>query len=180
MNIVKKSGSCCGSGKVCGCQSTIKPITSNQLIIDFLYLDLSVCTRCQNTDSTLDEALSEVEQVLKATGMQVVVNKIKIDSEETAIRHHFISSPTLRLNSQDIQLNLKENLCESCGDLCGEAVDCRIWVYKGVEYTAPPKAMIIEAILQRVYGPAVRPSKEAPYKVPDNLKKYFQAMNSKK
>lgn len=56
------------------------------------------------------------------------------------------------MNGRDIQLEVKESLCDSCGDLCGDTVDCRIWVYQGKDYTIPPKAMIIEAILREVYG----------------------------
>ncbi len=46
----------------------------------------------------------------------------------------------------------KESKCESCGDLCGDDVDCRIWLYQGKEYTSPPPAMIVDAILREVYG----------------------------
>ncbi|WP_459927184.1 DUF2703 domain-containing protein [Desulfosporosinus burensis] len=35
--------------------------------MDFLFLDVSVCTRCQGADTSLDEALSEVSKVLEAT-----------------------------------------------------------------------------------------------------------------
>jgi len=34
----------------------------------------------------------------------------------------------------------------------GRDVDCREWVYQGKEYTASPKAMIIDAIFREVYG----------------------------
>jgi len=109
------------------------------LVIDFLYLDLSVCTRCQGTDTSLDEALAEVSRVLEATGTEVIVNKINVNTEELAIKHRFLSSPTIRVNGHDIQMEVKESLCESCGDLCGDEVDCRVWVYQGKEYTVPPK-----------------------------------------
>jgi len=143
--------------------------------IDFLYLDLSTCTRCQGTDRSLEEALDEVSQVLKATGTEVVVNKINITSEELAIKHRFVSSPTIRVNGRDIQMEVKESLCESCGDLCGEDVDCRVWVYEGEEYTVPPKAMIIEAILNAVFGRQDSGPAEQPYVLPENLKRFYAA-----
>jgi len=179
MKVIKKSQGCCGKGQVCGCQESVHPIISNQLIIDFLYLDLSVCSRCQSTDTSLDEALSEVSHVLKSTGIDVVIHKIQISSEALAIQHRFMSSPTIRLNGEDIQLESRESLCESCGDLCGDEVDCRVWVYKGTEYNAPPKAMIIEAILHKVYGHPSSKVKETPYVLPQNLKKFFAGMTSK-
>ncbi len=72
--------------------------------IDFLYLDLSVCTRCQGTDNSLDEAIAEVSQILKATDVDVVVNKINVTTEEQAEALQFESSPTIRVNGRDIQL----------------------------------------------------------------------------
>ena len=48
-------------------------------------------------------------------------------------------------------MEIKESLCESCVDLCGDEVDCRVWVYK-VKNTMFLKAMIIDAILREVYS----------------------------
>lgn len=154
---------------------------NTKLDIEFMYLDLSVCTWCQSTESNLEEAISEVAQVLKATGVEVNLRKIHIQSEEQAKELGFISSPTIRINGQDIQLDVKEALCDSCGDLCGDTVDCRIWTYRGKEYTAPPKGMIIDAVLGAIYG-GTKESIEAPVKageVPDNLRKFFAAKRRK-
>ncbi len=180
---------CCGSNPEDALKNTQGNPTENTpdntgdqrlIVIDFLYLDLSVCTRCQGTDSRLDEALAEVAHVLEATGVKVVLNKINVDSEELAVKHKFISSPTIRINRQDIQLEVKENLCESCGDLCGDQVDCRVWVYQGKEYSVPPKAMIIEAILKEVYGGNQGSDvTEQEYVLPENLKQFYAAMKSK-
>ena len=151
------------------------------LDIEFMYLDLSVCTWCQSTESNLEEAISEVAKVLKATGVDVNLRKIHIQSEEQARELRFLSSPTIRINGRDIQLDGKESNCESCGDLCGEDVDCRIWIYQGKEYTAPPKGMIIDAVLREVYGGALQ-SIEKPAQseeVPDNLRKFFAAKHRK-
>lgn len=146
-------------------------------MIDFLYLDLRVCTRCQGTDQSLEDALAEVSGLLGAAGAEVIVNKINVTSEELAIQHRFVSSPTIRVNGRDIQMEVKESLCESCGDLCGEDVDCRVWVYQGNEYTVPPKAMIIEAILKEVYGGHSSSPVEPEYVLPENLKRYYAAIN---
>ena len=173
------SGSCsCGSG--CGCgTSTDVQVEKKSIVIDFLFLDLSVCTRCQGTGTSLDEALQEVSKILEATGVDVVVNKINVVTEELAKQHKFISSPTIRVNGRDIQMDAKESLCESCADLSGDDVDCRVWVYQGKEYTVPPKAMIIEAILKEVYGRDSKEQEVAEYSLPDNLKKFYEAMKNK-
>lgn len=90
--------------------------------------------------------------MLEVTGIEVVVNKVNVLSEEQAKEYQFVSSPTIRINGCDIQIEVKESPCESCGDLCGDNVDCRVWKYQGEEYTIPPKSMIIEAILKEIYG----------------------------
>lgn len=151
------------------------------LNIEFMYIDLSVCMRCQGTESNLEEAVTEVAQVLKATGVDVNVKKIHIQSEEQASELGFVSSPTIRINGKDIELDVKENLCESCGDLCGKDVDCRIWTYQGKEYTTPPKGMIIDAILREIYGGSKEITETLPTtrEVTENLKRFFAAKRSK-
>jgi len=170
----KTSDCSCGPG--CCDASTDMKAKNKRIIIDFLYLDLSVCTRCQGTDTNLDEALAEVSKVLEATGVEVILNKINVLSEELARQHRFISSPTIRVNGHDIQMDAKESLCESCGDLCGDEVDCRVWVYQGKEYTIPPKAMIIEAILKEVYGNESKDNEEKEFILPENLKHFYESM----
>ena len=55
---------CCSCGS--GCCTPQKE--KRKITIDFLYLDLSVCTRCQGTDSVMDEAIAEVAQGFKSGG----------------------------------------------------------------------------------------------------------------
>lgn len=183
---------CCQpKNKNCGCNTGCcedieesQREESKKIIIDFLYLDLSICNRCQGTDEGLDKAIEDVAEVLKLTGIEVVVNKIHITNKEMAIQHKFVSSPTIRVNGKDIQMEVKESLCESCGDLCGDDVDCRVWVYKGKEYNVPPKAMIIDAILQAVYGDSKTPvedeNNKETYKLPENLRKFFESIDKNK
>lgn len=169
------SSNCCSCRGGCCTPSQEK----KQIVIDFLYLDLSVCGRCQGTERNLDEAVNEVSKVLGVAGFEVVVNKINITSKELAVEHEFISSPTIRINGKDIQLEARESLCEDCGDLCDEAVDCRVWVYEDIEYTQSPKALIINAILKEVYGGGeTSPGKKEEYRLPHNLKVFFDGLNN--
>ncbi len=179
----------------CGCESPVKPVAEGRcsgvaakeinccvsgerqekkLTIEFMYIDLTVCDRCLGTDASLEEAVAEVASVLMATGFEIEVLKILVETEEQARDLGFVSSPTIRINGQDIQLDVKESLCESCGDVCGDEVDCRVWVWQGQEYTTPPKAMIVDAILRHVYG-GQQETQQILKEVPDNLKKFFAA-----
>ena len=154
---------------------------SKQVVIDFLYLDLSVCQRCQGADQNLSEALEEVTKVLSSAGYVVQVNRIHMATKELAIQYEFLSSPTIRVNGQDIVLEVTESTCQDCGDLCGDSVDCRSWVYEGREYAEPPKAMIIASILKRVFGgEAVVAQPKEPYVLPENLKLFFEGLETAK
>lgn len=174
-----KDAAGCSCGTDCCDTSKEKENNERSIVIDLLYLDLSVCTRCQGTDTSLDNALDDVAKVLEATGVEVVVNKVHVVSEELANEYQFVSSPTIRVNGRDIQMEVKESLCESCGDLCGDDVDCRVWVYQGQEYTVPPKAMITEAILKEVYGNDEKREAKREYNMPENLKRFYEIMKSK-
>ena len=123
---------------------------AKQLTIDFLYLDLSVCDRCQAADKVLDEALSGMRGLLPS---RVTVNKFHVSKSEV---DESFRSPTIRINGRDIEEILteefnviedqKDNECKPCSDVCDEDTLCRVYEYRGKEYTAIPKEMIQEAI----------------------------------
>lgn len=162
---------CCCSSENCCTQPQPKKVIS----IDFLYLDLSICGRCQDTEKALDEAISSIAVVLNAAGYEVKVTKVNITTRELAIKHRFLSSPTIRVNGNDIAIELKESLCEDCGELCGDDVDCRVWAYNGVEYTVPPRELIVDAILREVYGEKQGEPNPETYQLPANMEAYFAA-----
>ncbi|MEL7570428.1 MAG: DUF2703 domain-containing protein [Eubacteriaceae bacterium] len=167
---------CCSCGNDC-CGTSIE---KRKLVIDFLFLDLSVCTRCQGTENSLEESLDEVAKVLQAADIEVRLNKVNVNTKELAEQYKFISSPTIRINGKDIQMDVKESICESCGDLCGDEVNCRVWLYNGQEYTIPPKAMIIEAILKNVYGANCDEDIiDQDYVMPENLVHFYNVTANK-
>lgn len=169
------SQSCCSCGSAC-----CEPKPAKKMVnIEFLYLDLSVCERCQGTESNLDSAIKDLSAVLQAAGYEVALSKINITSPELAIEHEFLSSPTIRVNGKDIAMEVRETLCEECGDLCGSDTECRSWVYEGVEYSEPPKAMIIEAVLKEVFGGGEKSEQVKPYVLPKNLETFFAGLENK-
>src|SRR5688500_14156302 len=128
--------------------------SAEKLIIDFLYLDLTTCTRCRGTDRSLDAGLAAVGDVLAAAGVKVEVRKVHIRSAAEARAWRFVSSPTGRINAVDIAVELRESSCgsEACVDGCGDHIDCRVWVFGGREYTEPPRGLIVDAVLRQMYG----------------------------
>lgn len=176
----KSNCGCCSCGSDCCGGGENAKTNTRRVVIDFLYLDLSTCTWCQGTDKNLEAALEGISNVLELAGIEVELNKINVTSKELAIKHKFVSSPTIRVNGKDIQMEVRESKCESCGDLCGDDINCRVWVYNGEEYTIPPKALITEGILKGIFGNEDTTYEDEEYTLPENLKKFYDAMNDKK
>jgi hypothetical protein len=151
------------------------PDSAQKLIIDFLYLDLTTCTRCRGTDRSLEAALTAVADVLTAGGVEVEVRKVHIQSEAEARAWHFVSSPTIRMNGADVAFELRESSCgsEACVDGCGDHIACRVWVFGDREYTEPPVELIVDALLRHVYGQPADQVEDRPYRLPDNLQRFF-------
>jgi len=171
--------SCCGPQAAPCCESQTASCCAGaekKLDIDFLYLDLTTCERCQSTDSSLKEALSVLSGVFDTLGYAVNLNEVNIASRELAEQYRFVSSPTIRVNGVDINTDVKESDCADCGSLCGDSVDCRVFTYEGKDYEQPPAAMIVDGILRVLYGNVEK--SEVSYTLPDNLEKFFSGVEA--
>jgi hypothetical protein len=151
--------------------------------IDLLALDLSQCTRCLGTLVNIERAIDAVKPALYAMGTDARFRKTVIDSEEQAHQYRFVSSPTVRINGQDIVFETRESKCDSCTDLCGcpEGTSCRVWRYHGKEYTEAPVALVVEALLKhmRFTGtPAVATLPDEG--VPENLQRFFASRSRRR
>jgi hypothetical protein len=156
--------------------------TRKKVEIDFMFIDLDVCTRCKGTDESLASALQAVRGVLESAGVEVMVRKTLVATEEQARQLGFVSSPTIRVNGRDVALELRDSSCASCGEACGcpGGIDCRLWLYQGEDHTIAPVPMIVDAILAAVYGTKeVMPAPSQPGTVPQNLKRFFAAKAAK-
>ena len=151
--------------------------------IELFALDLSTCSRCTATLRNIEKAIEAVQQALKITRTDVRLHKILIDSEEQAGKHHFVTSPTVRVNGRDIAFKTLESHCDSCTDLCGceEGTNCRVWLYQGREYNEAPVGLIVEAILSEFYARASwAPPKPVEFTgVNKNLQRFFSSKAKK-
>lgn len=143
-----------------------------------LALDLDTCDRCTDTDATIESVVADVRPVLAEVGVELRFRKTVVKTAEQAMALRLETSPTVRLNGRDIPIEFRESRCRDCTTLCGGNADteCRVWVWRGKEYTVAPKGLIIDAIL-RAY-PAIgdgRESSRRPYSLPDNLRRFFEA-----
>jgi uncharacterized protein DUF2703 len=157
--------------------TTSKSIPTSQIVkVDFLYLDLTTCSRCRASDATLDAAVEIVRPMLDSVGASIEVRKTLVETEERARTLGFVSSPTIRVNGRDIAGELIESSCSECDELCGcdGGVDCRVWDYRGEQHTEAPTGLIVEAILAEFEPSGTTRSEETPFMdVPENLKRFF-------
>jgi hypothetical protein len=151
--------------------------TLREIDLELLALDLTSCTRCVGTLANMEKAIGILQQVLQVTGFAVHVQKRLITSEDQARQYHFVTSPTLRINGQDIALETLESACDSCTEQCGcpAGTRCRVWRYQGLEYTEAPVGLIVEAVLHTIYSSQTQAaSASVGYTgVPENLQRVF-------
>ena len=98
---------------------------------------------------------------------------------DMAIQHQFVSSPTIRVNGQDICKSVAENSCGCCSEISSTDVECRLFEYNGKTYEVPPKEMLAEGILQIIFGRYGEGSSSDKYEFPENLKNFFDGKNIK-
>ena len=158
--------------------TTTTPAPVDLLLIEFLYLDLSTCQRCRGTDEVLSQALELSSPALEAMGLAAEIRKVHVQSEDQAIEEDFVASPTIRVNGVDIHPEILLNSCKDCGDLCGcaEGVDCRVWRYRGEEFTEPPVSLVVEAIMAAAVGrrtPGTSGTAPVSERARKNMQKYF-------
>ena len=164
-----KEESCC----CCGSAST----PEKEIKIEYLFLDLTTCDRCIGTDAVLDQVVEVLRPALELAGYQVNYKKQEISTAELAQHYHFLSSPTILVNGQDIFGTIIESSCGCCGDIAGVQVDCRVFEHKGKTYEVPTKEMLSDAILKTIYHPTASTFGE--YQLPENLKRFFEGKEKK-
>jgi hypothetical protein len=153
---------------------------ARRLDVEFLFLDLDTCGRCTSTDATLTAALEIVDPTLRAMGVTVALDRQLVADEAVARELGFVSSPTIRINGEDIAGALVESQCDACTDACGcnGSILCRDWLYRGKRYTQPPVGLIVEALMTRASQDLAgerptRRTRHQPVDLPENLRRFF-------
>lgn len=102
-----------------------------------------------------------------------------VRTREEALRLALRSSPTIRINGRDIAQDIRESVCESCGELAGGiTVNCREWHYKGRVYSSPPLPLLLEAIMDAMLRIDSLPMVETEplAALPENLEHFFSKL----
>lgn len=173
-----KDSRCCVDGETNGCCDPEAIHDDPNLghkevvIVDYLYLDQSVCDRCQGTDARVAAAVEKVRPIMDMAGYNIVMNKVEIENEYLADRFEFLSSPTVRVNGVDICPEVIENECDCCRTLSSYNVNCRQFDFNGKLYEVPPVAYIVKRLLEIVF------TKEKPtyekYVMPENIRGFLR------
>ena len=162
----------------------MQTLETRHLKIDFLYVDIESCRRCKGTDSNLATAIKMAQALIDGAGHDVTVQKTLVSSAEMAAELGFISSPTIRVNGIDVDVDLRESRCEDCTEVCGcgEDITCRVWRYKGQDYEIAPVPVLLDAIMSAVHtSPVTRlDAPQALATTSENLSKFFAAKEEKK
>ncbi len=132
--------------------------------VEILALDYNTCGRCNGT-------LSNLRQVLDGWKSPWDLEVHHIATREQAIAHRLVSSPTLRVNGNDLPLPLSQSSCGDCSP--GDAiVVCRSWIWEGQEYSEPPLAML-RALLQQAAELPIAGEPQVHFELPSNLEVFF-------
>jgi len=178
--IFQAGTNCCSGSSCCetGAAGTTEGETTNRILnVDLLVIDLETCARCVPTGDQLQAAVSLLTPVAAAMGIELKYRVIVVQTPEEAKEHVLLTSPTIRLNGLDIAQDIRESVCESCGDLTDNntLVDCREWHYRGKVYSAAPLPPPLEAIMGVMLNidemPPVVPIRLE--ELPENLQRYF-------
>ena len=168
----KVEESCCSCGS---CEPSNKKV-----LVEYLYLDLKTCDRCIGTDVVLKDVMATLTPALEFAGYTVEYCKTEITTAELAMQYEFLSSPTIRVNGQDICQTVSETSCGCCSEISDTDVDCRVFEYDGEKYEIPPKEKLADNILRSVFGTTDGSCSCGSYELPDNLRAFFDGKKNKK
>lgn len=185
----RPASSCCGdqsaASPCCAGTTTAQAVAGppadataqRRLNIELLVIDLESCARCVPTGEQVRNAIELVAPAAEAQGIGLTYREIVVQTAEEAKARALLSSPTIRINGRDIDQDIRESECESCGDLTDNdvSVDCREWHYRGQVYSAAPLPLLVEKLMDAMLRldemPPVTPEPLA--ELPENLVRYF-------
>lgn len=168
------AGSSCCADSAYSCEDDPYAGPKKDIMVDFLFLDLACCDRCQGADERVAAAVERCRDVLSACGFDLTLNQLYMESPELAERYRFESSPTIRVNGVDICPSIDENDCTCCSDISGTDVTCRVFPFNGTYYEVPPTDLIVRGIMEVVLQGQKPPCCQPAYVMPENLCAFYE------
>ncbi len=174
----ESSSGCCESSAY-SCKDDPYQGHKKTVVVDFLFLDLTVCDRCQGADERVYQAVERCRSVLGACGYNLILNQINVENEELAERYRFYSSPTVRVDGVDVCPSVEENDCDCCREISDYDVKCRVFPFNGTYYEVPPTDMLVANIMNTVIKGIKAEPDTTPYELPENLRGFFEGKRKK-
>lgn len=106
--------------------------------------DGQTCARCAATGTTLKRAIEDLTGELATRGMLVTFTETRLTGREIA-KSNVVLFNGVPLEDLLPGVQVIENHCDSCADLCGENTSCRAVRVGGITYEAIPEFMIRQA-----------------------------------
>ena len=125
--------------------------------IELFALDTDHCSPCRAALSNLQEAAAELTRTLDSSTYDVDARLVRLSSPEQARELGVLSSPTVRVNGLDIELDVEEEPCTTCSDLAGADIACRTYEWQGRRHDHPPVALLVERVREHLDHPEREP-----------------------
>lgn len=126
--------------------------TPTEVVLEVLYLDAQTCDPCRATTDAVDVAATALTEHLRGEGRTLIVRKVHVTDPGQAHALGFVSSPTVRVDGVDIELDVQEASCATCSSLAARPVNCRTFEWQGMRHPAPPAEMIVHRVLEHLAG----------------------------
>ena len=115
--------------------------------IEWLHLDVqgATCRRCSDTGQEIRQAVARLQSEGAAKGITIIYKERLLPPEQIA------DSNTILINGLPIdeilpQTTVSASCCPSCGDLTGQAEQCRTIIHLGQEHETIPGELISQAV----------------------------------
>ena len=125
--------------------------------LEMLYLDLDSCDPCREGRDSVDETAERVSATLSAVGRSLEVRVVPVSDVDQARALGLASSPSVRLNGQEVALGLDERRRSSCSLRADERVACRTFGWAGGRHPYPRAEMIADAVQRHLTGRSAAP-----------------------
>lgn len=136
----------CSNCSTCG-GGTCEPEITKTVKLNMVFDDGTDTGKREDMNQTILNALESMRTFLDDNRIRIQFNSVKLINEEQAKLLGFGTLPTILINGADIQPEYKENPCVCCAEK-----EITGWMYKGIEFEIPPKELVIDALIETIYG----------------------------
>lgn len=137
--------------KCSGCSAcsggSCEPEITKTLKLNMVFDEGTDQEKCTALDGSILEALESMRSFFDENRIRIQYNSVKLINEEQADLLGFKDLPTILINGRDIQPDYKATACKCHGD-----EEIKGWIYKGMEHEIPPKELVVDALIEALYG----------------------------